>query len=233
MARSQIIKRAIDIVGATAGLLILAPLLMVVAVAIRVTMGRPVLFSQIRPGYRAQLFTMLKFRTMREACGADGQPLPDVARLTRLGSLLRRTSVDELPQLWNVLRGDMSLVGPRPLFAAYLDRYTATQARRHEVRPGLTGLAQINGRQDILFSRRLELDVWYVDHWSLGLDANILLLTVIRVLRARGVRGGQDDVDLVDLGPQEPVFPSSTDVTASALIHDEGGAYAGRSSDPG
>jgi lipopolysaccharide/colanic/teichoic acid biosynthesis glycosyltransferase len=209
MTRSRIIKRAIDIGAATVGLLIFAPLLIVIAVAIRMTMGRPVLFRQIRPGYRAQLFTMFKFRTMHEACGADGQPLPDADRLTRLGSLLRRTSADELPQLWNVLRGDMSLVGPRPLFAAYLNRYTSTQARRHEVRPGLTGLAQISGRQDIPFSRRLALDVWYVDHWSLGLDAKILLLTVIKVLTASGVRGGQDDDDLVDLGPPEQIFSSS------------------------
>jgi sugar transferase EpsL len=120
----------------------------------------------------------------------------------------------------------MSLVGPRPLFATYLDRYTTTQARRHEVRPGLTGLAQIKGRQDIPFSRRLELDVWYVDHWSLGLDVKILLVTVIRVLSASGVRGGQDDDDLVDLGPQD-------DVAASTVINDEGIAYAGRTSDPG
>jgi lipopolysaccharide/colanic/teichoic acid biosynthesis glycosyltransferase len=226
MTRSRMLKRAIDIVGAAVGLLILAPLLMVIAVAIRVTMGRPVLFRQVRPGYREQLFTVLKFRTMHEACGADGQPLPDAVRLTRLGSLLRRTSADELPQLWNVLRGDMSLVGPRPLLTTYLDRYTRTQARRHEVRPGLTGLAQINGRQDIPFSSRLELDVWYVDHWSLGLDVKILLVTVIRVLSASGVRGGQDDDDLVDLGPQE-------DVAASTVTNDEGIAYAGRSSDPG
>ena len=207
MTRSRRLKRAIDIVGASAGLLILAPLLLAITGAIRVTMGRPVLFRQRRPGYRAQLFTMLKFRTMREACGADGQPLPDDDRVTRLGNLLRRTSADELPQLWNVLRGDMSLVGPRPLFAAYLDRYTSTQARRHEVKPGLTGLAQINGRQEIPFSRRLALDVWYVDHWSLGLDAKILLLTIPGVFRASGVRGGQDDDDLVDFGPQEQVFP--------------------------
>jgi lipopolysaccharide/colanic/teichoic acid biosynthesis glycosyltransferase len=153
--------------------------------------------------------------------------------VTRVGRVLRRLSLDELPQIWNLLRGDMSLVGPRPLLTAFLDRYTKTQARRHEVRPGLTGLAQINGRQDILFSRRLELDVWYVDHWSLGLDVKILLFTVIRVLRASGVRGGQDDDDLVDLGPQESIFPSSNDVTASTVINAEAVAYAGRSSDPG
>jgi sugar transferase EpsL len=193
------VKRLIDVAVAAAGLLVLAPLLALVAAAIALRMGRPVLFRQVRPGQHARPFLMYKFRTMREAHDPSGRPLTDAERLTPLGRFLRRTSLDELPQLWNVLRGDLSLVGPRPLLMEYLPRYTPEQARRHEVRPGITGWAQVNGRQDIPFSRRLELDVWYVDHQGLGLDLKILLLTLVRTLRMSGVRPGQDVRSVDDL----------------------------------
>ena len=152
-------------------------------------MGRPVFFRQIRPGYRTKPFTLYKFRTMREAYDADGTPRPDAERLTRLGRLLRHTSLDELPQLWNVLRGDLSLVGPRPLLMQYLPLYTPEQARRHDVRPGITGWAQVNGRNAIGWEQKFDLDTWYVDHWTLGLDIKILAMTVIKVLNMEGISG--------------------------------------------
>jgi len=181
------LKRLLDLLTTVAGLVILSPLMAVLAVCIGAKMGRPVLFRQVRPGYRGKPFTILKFRTMRDSTGADGQPLPDALRLTRLGSLLRRTSLDELPQLWNVARGEMSLVGPRPLRMAYLPRYTPAQARRHEVLPGLTGWAQVKGRNALSWEERFALDVWYVDHWSLSLDGRILWATVATVLKREGV----------------------------------------------
>ena len=199
-------KRAIDVVGSAAGLVALAPLLGGVSAAIAVTMGRPVLFRHVRPGLRGRPFTLLKFRTLRPARpGERMDPATDERRVTPLGRLLRATSLDELPQLWNVLRGDMSLVGPRPLLPEYLAVYTPEQARRHEVRPGLTGWAQVHGRRALPFSRRLELDVWYVDHWSLGLDAWILARTVAVVARGRGVIPGQRAADVDDLGLAEVV----------------------------
>ncbi len=197
-------KRAIDVVGSAAGLVALSPLLGAVSAAIVVTMGRPVLFRHVRPGLRGRPFTLLKFRTLRPARpGERMDPATDERRATPLGRLLRATSLDELPQLWNVLRGDMSLVGPRPLLPAYLAVYTPEQARRHEVRPGLTGWAQVHGRRALPFSRRLALDVWYVDHWSLGLDAWILVRTVAVVALARGVLPGQRAADVDDLGLAE------------------------------
>lgn len=150
-------------------------------------MGAPVLFRQQRPGRDGRPFVLFKFRTMRDALGADGKPLPDEARVTRTGQLLRSLSLDELPQLWNVLRGDMSLVGPRPLLMQYLARYDARQARRHEVLPGITGWAQVNGRNALSHEERFELDVWYVEHWSPKLDAEILLLTLRTVFRRSGI----------------------------------------------
>ena len=162
-------------------------------------MGSPIFFRQVRPGYRAQPFTVVKFRTMKLGDTAATQ-LSDAARLTSLGAFLRRHSLDELPQLWNVLTGDMSLVGPRPLLMEYLERYSREQNRRHDVKPGITGWAQVHGRQDIPFSRRLELDVWYVDHQSLKLDMMILLLTLSRTLRGAGVRSGQDVREVDDIG---------------------------------
>ena len=168
-------------------LVLFSPLLLVIAVAVRVTMGSPVLFRHQRPGRHGQLFTLVKFRTMRDAVDRDGRPLPDEARLTQLGAFLRSTSLDELPELWNVLRGDMSLVGPRPLLVSYLERYSPEQARRHEVRPGVTGLAQVSGRNATTWQQRLELDVWYVDHRTLALDLRILWRTVTAVVRREGI----------------------------------------------
>ncbi|HUP35377.1 MAG TPA: sugar transferase [Candidatus Limnocylindria bacterium] len=176
-------KRVFDFVVASVGLIVLAPLLGVTALAIWLALGRPVIFAQRRPGRHGRPFILYKFRTMSNACGADGRLLPDhERRLTRLGRLLRRTSVDELPELINVIRGDMSLVGPRPLLMEYLPRYTREQARRHEVRPGITGWAQVNGRNTLPWERRFALDVWYVEHQSCRLDAGILLLTVWKAL---------------------------------------------------
>ena len=180
-------KRAIDRLAAAAGLVAAAPVLAATALAIRATMGGPVLFTQARSGHRGRTFDILKFRTMRDASGPDGQPLPDLARMTRLGAFLRSTSLDELPQLLNVLRGDLSLVGPRPLLPRYVPRYTPEQRRRLEVLPGMTGWAQINGRNALDWPTKLRLDVWYVDHWSLWLDLKILGLTAIRVLQRTGV----------------------------------------------
>lgn len=180
-------KRVIDIGVAAAALLLAAPLLLVVALAVRVNLGSPVLFRQRRPGLHGRPFTMVKFRTMRDAIGRDGRPLPDAARLTPFGTLLRATSLDELPELWNVLRGEMSLVGPRPLLMEYLERYTPEQARRHNVRPGVTGWAQVNGRNALSWEERFRFDVWYVEHRSLRLDLHILTRTLTMVLRRTGV----------------------------------------------
>ena len=182
-----LIKRGLDLVASGLGLVLLGPLLLVMAAAVRVGMGPPVLFRQVRPGLHGMPFTMYKFRTMREACEAQGRLLPDAQRLTRLGNLLRKTSIDELPELWNVLKGDMSLVGPRPLLMAYLPRYNAEQARRHEVKPGITGWAQVKGRNALDWEDKFALDVWYVDHGNLGLDARILALTLATVLRREGI----------------------------------------------
>ena len=195
-----VLKRLLDVVGATALLAISSPLLVVSAAAIRLTLGSPVFFRQQRPGLHGRPFQLIKFRTMRSGSGSDGQPLPDAQRLTRLGNFLRSTSIDELPELWNVLRGDMSLVGPRPLLVEYLPKYTSRQAKRHEVRPGITGWAQVCGRQTIPFSTRLELDAWYVENWSMWLDLKILAMTVRDVVRRSGVIPGQDIDEVDDLG---------------------------------
>jgi len=190
-------KRALDVAVALIGWVVLSPLILAIALTIRVRMGSPVLFRQRRPGYQAAPFTMVKFRTM---LGDTTIRRSDAERLTGLGVWLRRHSLDELPQLWNVLKGEMSLVGPRPLLPEYLERYTPEQARRHEVKPGITGWAQIQGRQDIPFSKRLELDVWYVDHQSFWLDLRILGVTLTKILRGPGVRSGQDVRSVDDLG---------------------------------
>jgi lipopolysaccharide/colanic/teichoic acid biosynthesis glycosyltransferase len=181
------LKRALDVTVATAGLVIAAPVLGAVALAVRARLGSPVLFRQRRPGLGCAPFEVLKFRTMSEAVNVHGRPLPDEERLDRFGRWLRSTSLDELPQLWNVLRGDLSLVGPRPLLVQYLPRYSAEQARRHEVLPGITGWSQVNGRNAISWEEKLALDVWYVDHWSLGLDLRILAMTAGRVIRRSGI----------------------------------------------
>ncbi|MDX5377649.1 MAG: sugar transferase [Halomonas sp.] len=180
-------KRLFDIVVSLVALLLLAPLLLTLALLVRLRLGSPVLFRQTRPGLHGQAFEMIKFRTMRDAVDRDGKALPDAERLTPLGQRLRASSLDELPELWNVLKGDMSLVGPRPLLMEYLPLYTTRQARRHEVRPGVTGWAQVNGRNALSWEQKFELDVWYVDHRSLWLDLRILLLTVKKVLVRDGI----------------------------------------------
>ncbi|MDX3895623.1 sugar transferase [Pusillimonas sp.] len=180
-------KRVFDIIASALALLLLAPVLAGVALLVALKMGRPVFFRQQRPGLDGKPFTMLKFRTMRDERDAQGRPLSDAERLTPFGRWLRATSLDELPELWNVLKGDLSLVGPRPLLMEYLPRYSETQRRRHEVRPGLTGWAQVHGRNAVDWNKRFELDVWYVDHRSFWLDMKILAMTVHLVLSRRGV----------------------------------------------
>lgn len=181
------LKIACDRFVAAAGLMGLAPIYAVCAASIATSIGRPVLFRQPRPGRGGRVFEVLKFRTMTDARDPSGALLPDAERLTRLGRFMRETSLDELPQLVNVLRGEMSLVGPRPLLVSYLARYTPEQQRRHEVLPGITGWAQISGRNALTWKEKFALDVWYVDHWSLALDAKILALTALRVLRREGI----------------------------------------------
>lgn len=181
------LKRTFDIACSAAALLLLWPVLLIVYVLVRVNLGSPALFRQQRPGLHGQPFMMIKFRTMLDALDADGNPLPDDVRLTRFGRLLRATSLDELPELWNVLKGDMSLVGPRPLLMEYLPLYSAEQARRHEVRPGITGWAQVNGRNALSWPQKFALDVWYVDNRSLLLDIRILLLTLKKVFVREGI----------------------------------------------
>ncbi|WP_274585377.1 sugar transferase [Neisseria leonii] len=180
-------KRLTDIAVSAAALVLLAPLFAVLAWQIRRRLGAPVLFRQLRPGLHGRLFTLYKFRTMRDETGADGRPLSDAERLTPFGRRLRASSLDELPELWNVLKGDMSLVGPRPLLPEYLPRYSPEQARRHLMRPGITGWAQINGRNALSWPQKLRLDVWYIDHFSYRLDLKILLLTVKTVWRRDGI----------------------------------------------
>lgn len=176
-----------DVLCALCGLLVAGPVLLVLAACIRVRMGAPVLFRQRRPGRHGEPFVMYKFRTMIDAADDQGRPLDDAQRLTPLGRFLRASSLDELPELWNVLRGDMSLVGPRPLLMEYLPLYSRHQARRHEVRPGITGWAQVNGRNALSWEEKFELDVWYVDNQSLWLDVKILALTILRVLQRQGI----------------------------------------------
>jgi sugar transferase EpsL len=180
-------KRAFDIGVATVGLGLTLPITLATAAMVRATMGAPVLFRQQRPGRDGKPFQLIKFRTMRDATDASGRRLPDADRLTAIGRLLRASSLDELPQLWNVLRGDMSLVGPRPLLMQYLSRYNARQKRRHEVLPGITGWAQVHGRNAVRWEQKFELDVWYVENWSPVLDLRILWRTCREVLSRRGV----------------------------------------------
>ncbi len=184
MNKSLGLKRAIDWSGSMLLIVLTFPLLAAAAVAIRATMGRPVLFSQERAGLHGQPFTLYKLRTMTDTTDSGGDLLPVGVRLTKLGLLLRHLSIDELPQLWNVIRGEMSLIGPRPLLSSYLQRYNQQQARRHEMRPGLTGYAQVAGRNALTWNRKFELDVWYVSHWTLGLDCKIAWRTIGKVLSA-------------------------------------------------
>ncbi|HET6415537.1 MAG TPA: sugar transferase [Polyangiales bacterium] len=180
-------KRLLDLSLTTPALLLLAPVGLALAALIRLKLGSPVLFRQPRPGRDGQIFELIKFRTMTDARDPSGKPLPDDQRLTPFGGRLRRSSLDELPTLWNVIRGDMSLVGPRPLLVQYLDRYTQEQSRRHEVAPGITGWAQINGRNAITWEEKFELDVWYVENVSLRTDLAILFRTVVQVLAQRDI----------------------------------------------
>jgi lipopolysaccharide/colanic/teichoic acid biosynthesis glycosyltransferase len=182
-----VLKRFIDVGVAATALVVLSPALIAIAVAVRLFLGSPVLFRQQRPGLRGEPFELVKFRTMRDARDRQGRPLSDAERLTRFGRLLRASSLDELPELWNVLKGEMSLVGPRPLLMEYLPLYSAEQARRHEVKPGITGWAQVNGRNALSWDEKFALDLWYVEHRSLMLDLRILLLTLWRVVRPQGV----------------------------------------------
>ncbi|GMR10042.1 MAG: sugar transferase [Anaerolineae bacterium] len=180
-------KRIFDLVLTVPGLILISPILALIALAVRIALGSPVLFRQRRPGFLARPFTPYKFRTMSDERDSEGNPLPDAVRLTRLGRVLRSFSLDELPELLNVLKGEMSLVGPRPLLMRYLDRYSAEQARRHDVLPGITGWTQINGRNANSWEQKFEYDVWYVDHWSLRLDVKILLITLWKVLSREGI----------------------------------------------
>jgi lipopolysaccharide/colanic/teichoic acid biosynthesis glycosyltransferase len=185
------IKRSVDVSAAASGLFVLAPVAVLGALAVRYSMGSPILFKQERPGRGGRPFMLFKFRTMLDTVDADGKPFSDEARLTKTGALLRTLSLDELPQLWNVLRGEMSLVGPRPLLMQYLSRYTPRQARRHEVLPGITGWAQVHGRNALSHEQKFELDVWYVENWSLRLDAQVLWLTLSTLLRRSGIAAPQ------------------------------------------
>lgn len=184
----QRIKRVLEFIIAFIGLILASPILLVVAILVKTKLGSPILFRQQRVGLNGEIFEMVKFRTMRDATDLEGNPLPDEERLTKFGQLLRKTSLDELPELWNVLKGDMSLVGPRPLLVEYLPLYSTEQMKRHDVRPGITGYAQVNGRNNISWTKKFELDVYYVENFSLWLDMKILFQTVAKVL-------GQADIN--------------------------------------
>lgn len=187
LLRSPTLKRLLDLLGASFGLIAFGPLMLYLAFRVWREMGSPVLFRQVRPGLHGKPFVMYKFRTMTDERDAEGKLLPDEKRLTPLGRFLREHSLDELPEFINVLKGEMSLVGPRPLLMEYLERYTPEQARRHEVKPGITGWAQVNGRNALSWEEKFKLDVWYVDNWSLLLDIKILLMTLVKVLRREGI----------------------------------------------
>lgn len=197
---SRSIKYTVDRLLAAIALILLSPFIAVLAIAIYFQMGSPIIFSQPRGGKDNSVFTFYKFRTMTDERDSDGKLLPDMERLTPLGEFLRQTSLDELPQLWNVLRGEMSFIGPRPFVAKYLDRYTPDQARRHAVNPGITGWAQINGRNSISWEEKFELDLWYIDRWSLGLDLKILVLTVVKIVSKEGVDEDQNTTSTEFMG---------------------------------
>ena len=180
-------KRIFDLIAALLGMILLSPLILFTAVGVSIFLGAPVIFCQKRPGHKGQPFFIYKFRTMRDASDSAGNLLPDSERLTRLGRFLRTFSLDELPELFNILRGEMSIVGPRPLLMEYLERYSSEQMRRHDAYPGLTGWAQVNGRNAITWQEKFALDVWYVDHWSFWLDIKIVLLTLWKVVKREGI----------------------------------------------
>ena len=199
------VRRLLDLIGASILSVVLAPLLAALGLAIRVTMGRPIFFRQQRPGYKGQPFEVVKFRTMKDAVDGEGNQLPDEERLTKVGVFMRQLSLDELPQLWNILRGDMSFIGPRPLLMEFLKWYSPEQMRRHDVKPGVTGWAQVQGRHDIPFSKRLALDVWYVDNRSFRVDLKIVGLTLLKVLSMRGAQPAQTDAEVDDVGLHDAV----------------------------
>jgi lipopolysaccharide/colanic/teichoic acid biosynthesis glycosyltransferase len=202
------LKRALDLALTGPTLVLAAPLMLVVALLVHRRLGRPLLFVQERIGHRGRPFRLLKFRSMREACAADGRPLPDAERLGPFGLWLRATSLDELPSLWNVVRGEMSLVGPRPLPASYIDRCTAEQRRRHAMPPGITGWTAVNGRNALDWDDKFRLDLWYVDHWSLALDIGILARTVLTVLRREGISAEGEPTDTRFV--REPATPAAS-----------------------
>jgi sugar transferase EpsL len=204
--QGEFLKRLLDVIGSSVALGLTAPVMLGVAAAVRATMGGPVFFRQRRPGLHGELFELVKFRTMRLATPGEDPLRTDAVRLTPLGSFLRSTSLDELPTFLNVLRGDMSLVGPRPLLPQYLARYSPTQARRHEVRPGITGLAQVKGRNALSWEDKFALDVWYVDHRSFALDLKILMMTALRIVQRNGIGHGAQ--------PTMPEFMGSGHVSA-------------------
>ena len=217
MTRSRRIKRLVDVAGACVGLLALAPILAITALTLLVSHGRPVLFRQDRPGLGGKPFRIVKFRTMRPTAAGELAHETDDQRVTRIGRFLRTTSIDELPELWNVLRGHMSLVGPRPLLVEYLESYTPDEHRRHDMRPGVTSWAAVNGRHSLRFTERIALDVWYVDHWTLGLDLRIIALTAWQVVRRRDVQPTQS--------PGEIGFPfRSTPIESPEVRSDTDGS---------
>jgi len=186
--RTQVVlKRGLDLILSLSSLILFSGIFLLIALAIKLNLKGPVFFKQSRPGKNGKIFYIYKFRTMKDLRDESGNFLPDEERLTKFGKLLRRLSLDELPELWNVLKGDMSLVGPRPLLIQYLGRYTPEQARRHEVKPGITGWAQVNGRNAITWEQKFVLDVWYVDHRSIWLDLKIIALTIWRILKREGI----------------------------------------------
>lgn len=202
--RLSLVKRLFDVIVSTLVLIVFSWLILILALLVRVNLGSPVFFRQKRPGLDGTIFEMVKFRTMRNATAPDGTPLPDDQRMTKFGNLLRKLSLDELPELWNVVKGDMSLVGPRPLLVQYLDRYSPRQMRRHETRPGVTGWAQVNGRNAVAWEDRFEMDVWYVENWSFTLDLKILWMTVLTVFKRSGV-SAEGHVTMPEfMGSQQP-----------------------------
>jgi len=201
---TPIVKRLLDIILASLILIVLSPLMLIISILVAIQHGFPILFRQKRPGLNGEIFTIYKFRTMRDLFDEQGNPLPDSQRLTKLGRFLRSTSLDELPELFNIIKGEMSLVGPRPLLIAYLPLYNKEQARRHEVLPGLTGWAQVHGRNVLTWEEKFELDVWYVDHWTLWLDIKVIGMTIIKVLRREGIsQPGQATAELFKGNPED------------------------------
>lgn len=181
------VKRGMDLLLAICGVILLSPVFLFVSIIVALKMGRPVFFRQLRPGLKGKPFYMFKFRTMKDAVDKEGNPLPDEMRVTEVGNLLRRTSLDELPELLNVIKGDMSLVGPRPLLMEYLPLYSPEQARRHDVKPGITGWAQVNGRNAISWKEKFRLDLWYIKHWNPALDLKIIWMTIRSVIKREGI----------------------------------------------